>query len=287
MVKTGKNEKIIIIGFGWVGQANALALAKIGYQVFCYDVVKPPHFYEDKYSGLYNSIKWLGAPLSEDGPNACYLVCVGDKVKEDGAQDISLIKKALNLVKNAQGTVILRSTILPQHLKSLKFDYYVPEFLHEKKAVEEVLDPFYFVVGQRNTTAVQPALLKNFESRAKKIFHGTPEQASYIKYLSNVWNALRIAFVNEFGNIIKIPKTKAHREEIEKIIDFVFEKNAYLRYGRSFGGHCLPKDLMAITGINKNKNVSILKAAFESNEFHKELEKKHSHIPEWFSMWEK
>lgn len=286
-MKKGRYGEVIVVGYGWVGQANALALAQIGYPVFYYDIIEPLHFYEDEYKNLYSCIKPLKDPLDKDNSKACYLVCVKDKVSEDGKQDISHIKKALNSLENAKGIIILRSTVLPQHLKKLNFDYYVPEFLHEKQAVEEVLNPFYFVVGRRQAAKNEPELFSNLENRAKKIFRGTPEQASYIKYLSNTWNTLRIAFVNEFGNIIKVPKTKAHREEIEKITDFFFEKKDYLRYGRSFGGHCLPKDLLAITNIHKDKNIPILKAIFESNEFHKKLEQKHSHIPEWFSKWEK
>jgi phosphoglycerate dehydrogenase-like enzyme len=40
-IEQSKEEKIVIVGFGWVGQANALALVQMGYQVFYYDVLPP------------------------------------------------------------------------------------------------------------------------------------------------------------------------------------------------------------------------------------------------------
>ena len=128
-------EKIVIVGYGWVGQANALALTTMGYPVFYYDVT-PPVFRYEKYRDLYKQIPALNNPLQRDGQNTWYMVSVGDRVKESGEQDISLIKNALNSLKAAKGKVILRSTILPQSLKDLPFDYYLPEFLHENHAAE-------------------------------------------------------------------------------------------------------------------------------------------------------
>ncbi len=269
-------ETIVIIGYGWVGQANALALTRMGYLVFYYDIAPPVLRYEAKYKNLYEKIKPFGSVLEKNGENTWYIVSVGDRVLEDGAQDITLIKKALESLKPARGRVILRSTVLPQNLKALNFDFYFPEFLHELHAVEECLDPFYFILGRRNNLN-EPKFLANWQLRAKKVFKGTPEQASYIKYLSNLWNAARVAFINEFGDLTRD----------EAVIDFVFEKKNYLKYGKAFGGHCLPKDLFAFYSAHAaDKNIELLRAAYLSNELHKKSEAEHGSLPEWFSSWE-
>ena len=52
-------EKIVVVGFGWVGQANALALARMGYQVFYYDIAPPVLRFSDKHSELYAKISPL------------------------------------------------------------------------------------------------------------------------------------------------------------------------------------------------------------------------------------
>ena len=277
MSGTKNMEKIVVVGFGWVGQANALALARMGYQVFYYDIAPPVLRFSDKHSELYAKISSLHNVLEKDGQNTWYIVSVGDRAMEDGSQDITLIKKALESLKPAQGGVILRSTVLPQNLKSLDFDFYVPEFLHERHAVEECLNPHYFVLGRKQSSFSEPSFLSAWQLRARKIFKGTPEQASYIKYLSNLWNATRIAFINEFGDLTKD----------EAVIDFVFEKKNYLRYGQAFGGHCLPKDLFAFWSAHAaDKNIELLRAAYLSNELHKKNEAERGDLPEWFSSWE-
>lgn len=279
-------EKIVIIGYGWVGQANALALTRLGYPVSYYDITPPVHRYAENYKDLYKQVKSLSQPLEKDSDNTWYIVCVGDGVNPDGKQDLSLITKALSGLKSAKGKVILRSTVLPQSLKDLPFDFYVPEFLHEKQAVEECLNPFYFVVGQRNKLVSEPSFLAAWRIRSRKIFKGTPEQASYIKYLSNIWNAVRIAFINEFGSLIQEPVDQRSMLEIEQVIDFIFEKKNYLRYGKAFGGHCLPKDLLAFYSIHKDKDIRLLRNAFESNELHRKKELNYRYLPQWFSGWD-
>jgi len=279
-------EHYVIVGFGWVGQANALAIKMLGFDVSFFDLSTPPRHYPT-YAHVYDAIPKLSEIRSKDAPNMWYIVCVGDRVSEDGVQDISNIKSALNSLSNAEGGIILRSTILPDLLDDLKFDYYLPEFLHEKQAVEECLDPHFFVVGERHSGRSWPALFTIWRARSRKIFKGTPREASFIKYLSNLWNATRIAFVNEFGDAIGRPTDKKHLEEIECITDFLFDRGNYLRYGRAFGGHCLPKDTRAFRARYGNKDASLplIAGVYESNTKHQQLEKTYPLMPEWYSEW--
>ncbi len=281
------NNKIVVVGFGWVGQANALSLARMGYEVGFYDVITPKFHYSDKYYELYEKITVLKSLLEFDAPTTHYIVCVGDRVAEDGTQDITFIEKALEQLTSAQGKVILRSTILPTSLAKLPFHYYVPEFLHEIRAVEECLNPYYFVIGSRVPEGI-PGFLEEWKARAYKVFEGTPEQAAYIKYLSNIWNAVRIAFVNEFGDSMMNPDTAESREKIEEVINFILEKKSYLRYGTGFGGHCLPKDMRAFRRMaeSEGRRIPLLKGAYESNTFHEELSQKYQTLPQWFSTWD-
>ncbi len=269
---TGSKEKIVVIGYGWVGQANALALTMMGHPVFYYDIVNPEKRYPN-YEKAYEKIRPLNNALEQDSENTWYLVCVGDRVDEKGNQDISLIKEALGSVKSAKGRIILRSTVLPKHLQKLDFDFYVPEFLHEKHGVEECFHPYYLAIGARNNI-LKPSFLKKWQGQANKVFEGTPEEASYIKYLSNIWNATRIAFVNEFGNAVQQSSVNP-----DNILNFLFENRNYLRYGRSFRGHCLPKDISAFSASHNN---ALFKAVLAVNTTHKAKEEG---LPEWFSGW--
>ena len=278
---------IVVVGFGWVGQANALALAQRGYSVAFYDPKEPTHHYEKEHKSLYARIERLSSVIGKDAEDTCYVVSVGDRVAEEGAQDITFIKMALESLAGAKGTVILRSTVLPDFLESLKFDYYVPEFLHEKYAVAECGAPHFLVIGKRSSKP-EPRFLADWERAAYKTFRGTPEEASHIKYLSNLWNSVRIAFVNEYGDSIREPKTKEDVATIERVIDFVFDGKFYLRYGRSFGGHCLPKDTRAyIWGEQqKGRAMPFLSGAYMANQAHQNLEAS-GVLTEWFSAWQK
>lgn len=279
-------EKVVIVGYGWVGQANALALRRMGYEVFYYDILTPPQHYSKDYGSLYQEVRPLNTLLEKESPTTWYIVCIGDRVSPEGVQDISLIEKALESLRPVSERVILRSTVLPSHLGRLPFRFYVPEFLHELKAVEECLNPFYFVLGQKNPSPV-PSFLIAWQERAHKVFVGTPEEASYIKYLSNIWNAVRVAFVNEFGDSIALPITEADRKRNENILDFILERKSYLRYGKTFGGHCLPKDLRAFNAFKgQTMPIPLLKAAYASNDWHAEIQERYHTLPQWFSAWD-
>ncbi|MES2995160.1 MAG: hypothetical protein V4681_03960 [Patescibacteria group bacterium] len=279
-------EQVVVVGFGWVGQANAIALDIMGYPVAFYDPGSPTRHY-DTYAAAYERMERLESLLAKDSLTTCYLVCVGDRVSEEGVQDISLITAALDSLKGVQGTVVLRSTVLPDSLESLAFDYYVPEFLHEKKAVEECLAPFYVVVGTGGTMKKEPSFLNLWRAKTPRIFTGTPREAAFVKYLSNLWNAVRIAFVNEFGDVIGTPHSKEELDSVERIINFVMRGESYLRYGRAFGGHCLPKDMRAFMQFyaNDGKSVDMLRGTYAANDKHEELQKRHAVLPEWYSSW--
>jgi len=277
---------MVVVGFGWVGQANALALNILGYNVSYFDPGEPPQHYP-LHAGVYEGVEKLSDITSRDSEKTWYIVCVGDRVSEDGVQDISNIKRALDSLKGIQGGVILRSTILPDLLEDLSFDYYMPEFLHEKKAVEECVSPYLFVLGSRKGARAEPSVFGLWRTHARKDFHGTPQEASFIKYLSNLWNSLRIAFVNEFGDSIGRPSTKEELARISDIIDFLFDHRSYMRYGKAFGGHCLPKDTRAFAGwYNKDpKRIPLIAGMYESNARHQKMEKEFPLLPEWYSQW--
>jgi UDP-glucose 6-dehydrogenase len=188
--------QIVVVGFGWVGQANALSLVGQGHQVAFFDPKEPLRHYEQQYAHRYTKVRRLNSVSELDAEGVCYIVSVGDRVSEEGVQDISLIRGALESLLGLKGTVILRSTVLPHFLMELPFDYYVPEFLHEKFAVQECGQPHLLVIGKK-TDKSEPSFLSDWERAAYKTFRGTPEEASHIKYLSNLWNSVRHADTND------------------------------------------------------------------------------------------
>jgi GDP-mannose 6-dehydrogenase len=277
------SDKIVIVGYGRVGQANALALSIMGYSVFYYDAREPKRHYLTTHAAVYNRVTPITDIRTHDSARTIYIVCIGDNVSIDGEQDISEIKASLADLKSVQGQVILRSTILPDRLSKLSFHYYVPEFMREKRAVDDCLNPAWMVVG-RNCADKLPRFLETWLSGARKVFVGSPSEAAFIKYLSNLWNATRIAFVNEIGSVVGAPVVSDNLDKINRVIDFVFEGGAYLRYGNAFGGTCLPKDIRAFLKWchDKGSATMVLDGVSAANAVHYSR-RDHARLPEWFS----
>ena len=84
-----------------------------------------------------------------------------------------------------------------------------------------------------------------------------------------------------------LPTDQEHLASIEKVINFFFEKKSYLRYGKSFGGHCLPKDVRAFCTSHEKegKDMSLLRGVWKANDAQLTIEKKYPILPEWFSEW--
>jgi UDP-glucose 6-dehydrogenase len=276
------SEQVVIVGFGWVGQANAIALCQMGYSVSSYDVLQPVRHYASHHAETYDRIAALPHPLAVDGDRTWYIVCVGDKSLQDGSQDIAEIESALESLRGAAGKIILRSTILPGRLTGLAFDFYIPEFLHEKTAVQDAVSPRLLAIGENSETEL-PQFIADWAREADKVFIGTAEEAAHIKYLCNLWNATQVAFVNEMATAIAPDGAPESRARAERVIDFVFERRPYLRFGKAFGGRCLTKDIRASIEWSQRRGVSaaILEGVWAAN-VHHGMQPEHGSLPEWF-----
>lgn len=267
-------NRVVVIGLGFVGQANAVVLARMGYEVYGKDLRDVENIYATDDFAKIKMFKDPGELPFKPEENVPVMVCVNSLTLEDGQDLKPAMGALLDARKITKGPVILRTTLLPSNLEKLDFDIYLPEFLHERLALEEVQFPDLLVVGYRNEAAksASPKFIKDWHAYVKtnlvgKFFEGSPEECAYIKYLMNIWNALRIGFVNEYGDaILKDGFTQNH----EKVIDFVLERAFYLRYGKAFGGHCLPKDLEAF--VKSHNDARILKSLVQSNKEHGEVE---------------
>ena len=111
--------------------------------------------------------------------------------------------------------------------------------------------------------------------------------AEMVKYVDNVWHALKVGFANEIGNICKQLELDGH-----KVMDIFCQDQKlnlspyYLKPGFAFGGSCLPKDVRALTykGQSLDLNLPILNAILPSNQLQIEtginmvIEAKHKNV---------
>jgi GDP-mannose 6-dehydrogenase len=218
------------------------------------------------------------------------MVCVGTPSGRAGDLDLSFVRRVCENIgkalreKSTYHLVVIRSTMLPGSVKGTVIptleessgkiagkDFGVainPEFLRESSAVHDFYNPPKTVIG-----AMSP---KDGETIAS-LYAGLPgpiiqtslETAEMVKYVDNVFHALKITFANEIGAICKSLGIDSH--EVMRI--FCEDKklnlsSAYFKPGFAFGGSCLPKDLRALTRLAHVKDVAtpLLSSILPSNE---------------------
>ena len=92
-----------------------------------------------------------------------------------------------------------------------------------------------------------------------------------MKYLCNVFHALKIVFANEAGSVLKAYGLDGR--EVMKIFCQDTQLNisaAYMRPGFAFGGSCLPKEVKGFVTLARERDVQIpaLGGLLDSNEMH-------------------
>jgi len=143
-----------------------------------------------------------------------------------------------------------------------------PEFLREGTAVFDYRNPPKTVIGcsDEDTANVVSDLYAHLPGPMIKTDLRTAEM---VKYVDNVWHALKIGFANEVGNVAKALGIDGHA-----VMDIFCQDTKlnlspyYLKPGFAFGGSCLPKDLRAFTYKARTLDLKlpIIESILPSNE---------------------
>ncbi|MFI5402736.1 MAG: nucleotide sugar dehydrogenase [Planctomycetota bacterium] len=307
--------KISIFGMGYVGVVAGACLAKEGHDVIGVDVnptkvdllgrgISP--IVEEGIAELVRDMVASGrlrastATAEAVAATDLSLVCVGTPSAENGSLSLAAMDGVSGEIgdalrgKRGTHTVVYRSTILPgttedrlvpileRHSgrkagKDLLVGYN-PEFLREGTSIRDFREPPMTVVGARDEEVFRQ--METVYAGVKAEFvRTTVKLAESVKYLSNNYHALKIAFANEAGAILKAAGVDG-REAMQ-----IFCKDrllnispAYLRPGFAFGGSCLPKDLRAFLywARTMDLDVPLLARVLESNDRH--IERAHRMI---------
>ncbi len=295
---------ISIFGMGYVGAVSAACLARDGHRVTGVDPNpvkldlinrgKSPIIEAGVDALLAEAVRQERLRATDSAAEAIAetsisLVCVGTPSNGNGSLDLRYVGNACEAIgralrdKQEFHTVVLRSTMLPGSMRDVVVptleefsgkragvDFGVcnnPEFLREGTAVKDYDHPPKIVVGETDAHAGDQlvALYQHIEA---PLVRTDIETAEMVKYVDNVWHALKVGFANEIGNLCKSLNLDGHR-----VMD-IFCKDTklnlspyYLKPGFAFGGSCLPKDVRALTykGKQQDLELPILNAILPSN----------------------
>jgi len=296
--------RLSVFGLGYVGAVTSACLASLGHEVVGVDVDqvkvdlinsgRPPVIEKDLEAliaqGVSNGrIRAVTSAREAVGESEVSLICVGTPSEPNGSLDLKFITRVSQTIgqalkdKAGYHLVVVRSTVLPGTVegrviplleeasgKKAGQDFGAasnPEFLRESTAVSDFFNPPKTVIGSLRVEDGE-TVARLYERIQAPLVLTSIRLAEMVKYVDNVFHALKITFGNEIGNICHKLGLDSH--EVMSIFCLDTKLNlspAYLKPGFAFGGSCLPKDLRALTYLAQAQDLDlpVLKAIYPSN----------------------
>jgi GDP-mannose 6-dehydrogenase len=299
--------KVVIFGLGYVGSVSAACLAAAGHEVVGVDVDQHKlsliaqgrsPVTEPGLDDLLGEVVSAGRlTVTDDGreavrQSAVSLVCVGTPSRRGGRIDTSFLERVIGQIgmaladSSAYHVTGIRSTLTPGLVESslipllertsrrrIGIDLGIcvnPEFLREGSAITDFGNPPFTIVGESDRRAgdVLADMYAHLEAPVCRL---RPDEASMVKYASNAFHALKVAFANEIGALSQHLGVDGRKVMQVFCQDGVLNISAkYLQPGFGFGGSCLPKDVRALVSVAKELDVvmPLLNSVLGSNDAH-------------------
>jgi len=276
--------RILIVGSGVVGQATGKGFAKKGHSVSYVDI-NPQTIAKLRAQGL-NAM--TAADVDWNTIDIAMLAVSTPSV--DGQIVLDYIETAALAVGRGLAqtdhfvTVVVRSTVPPtttaeritpilEHAagKQAGLDFGVamnPEFLRQVSSEQDFARPWITVVGtsDRRTAEILDTLFRPFGAL---IVHCTPTEAEMIKYVNNVYNAVKISYFNEVYAICEHLRIDGNLvgSAVARTAESMWNALYGTRGGVPFGGACLPKDTIAFLQFVREQGLDhlMLESTIEVN----------------------
>jgi UDPglucose 6-dehydrogenase len=276
--------RIVVVGSGVVGQATGKGFAKKGHSVSYVDI-NPQMIAKLRAEGLdamtADEVNWNAVDLVM---LAVSTPSVGDKIVLDYIEAAALdVGRGLATTSNYV-TVVVRSTVPPTSTeqritpiieqasgKRAGEGFGVamnPEFLRAVSNEQDFARPWITILGtnEPRTKDMLDTLYKPFGAL---IVHCSPTEAEMIKYVNNVYNAVKISYFNEVYAICQQLGVDGHLvgAAVARSAESMWNPLYGTRGGVPYGGACLPKDTVAFMQFVRERGWEhlMLEATIETN----------------------
>lgn len=235
-----KLTKIAIVGYGFVGKA-----VEVGFRNPENDIM-----IVDPYKGYANI-----DDMENYNPDYTF-VCVPTPMGEDGNIDATIIKNVVSKLQSmACGVVIIKSTVTPdlvQEICKYKRFVYNPEFLTERNALNDFLNPQFHILGGHPefTKKVKNLYKYNSNCNPAPFHYMTAVEASLTKYGINTFLAMKVVWFNQWKDLTDSLDARynvvSNAIGSDPRIGHSHTKVPGFDGKKGFGGSCFPKDTHAI-----------------------------------------
>ncbi|MDB4850440.1 nucleotide sugar dehydrogenase [Gammaproteobacteria bacterium] len=288
--------KILIVGVGYVGFANALVLSKNN-NVVCVDISqnkvdrinqnKPPT--ENPEAELFMNRNTLSLKantcLEEEVKDAEYAILAlptnyVDKVNGFDTSTIKDVIKAIQTISK-EICIVIRSTVPIGFTENIQTQLdisnelvFVPEFLREGSELHDALNPSRIILGCKDVTKkvdkLGKLLLLSTSNKEANVLCMRPSEAESVKLFANSYLAMRVSFFNELDSFALNNKISS-----QAIIDGISQDprigDHYNNPSFGYGGYCLPKDTKQLLSSFTDTPQALIESVVISNAKRKEF----------------
>ncbi len=280
-----QKNSIAVIGQGFVGGSLTTVFSEHGFNVYAYDksgkYVKGSHPY--KPEDLKHLVSFAESSSDFSG---VYFVCLPTPMFEDGSADLGIVESVLKELSEIPGNriAVVKSTIPPGSTEGWNKKYestglrviFNPEFLTEANALDDMRNQNRIIIGGPRPWI--NSVKQIFQTAFPKvpIIKTSSTTAEMVKYLTNNFLTVKVAFANEMAQICEALDANGLNVDYDKVVEYAKydTRLGTSHWGvpgpdghRGYGGSCFCKDINAMISVAKSLGIDpkVMAASWQKN----------------------